>query len=51
MTLSDRFKVGQELKVWSERVFGVPVHFTITKVGSKLLHGTFAINPDRRIVE
>lgn len=42
MALKDEFRVGQELKVWSERVMGVPVHFKITKVGTKLLHGTFA---------
>lgn len=35
------YQVGQILSVWSERVFGVPVHFEVTKVGRKLLHGTF----------
>lgn len=50
------FHVGQELKVTSNRVFGVPVHFTVTRVGRKLLHGIFyygmvewkgAIRPER----
>lgn len=42
--LSSLYHVGQECRAWSERVFGVPVHFTITKVGTKLLHGTFSYN-------
>lgn len=37
----DQFHVGQELRVWSERVLGVPVAFTVTKIGTKYLHGTF----------
>ena len=37
----ETFTVGQELKVWSEKVMGVAVHFTVEKVGTKYLHGTF----------
>jgi hypothetical protein len=37
----ETFTVGQELKVWSERVLGVPVRFVVTKVGRKYLHGDF----------
>jgi hypothetical protein len=33
-------KPGEVYKVWSERVFGVPVHFTVTKIGRTMVHGT-----------
>lgn len=32
------------VSVWSERVFGVPVDFQVTKIGTKLLHGTMYYN-------
>jgi hypothetical protein len=34
-------EVGKTYKAWSERVFGVWVNFTVTKVGTKLIHGEF----------
>jgi hypothetical protein len=37
MEISD-IKVGQRVEFWSERVFGVPAHGTVTKVGRKLVH-------------
>lgn len=57
LKLSEQYHVGQEVKAWSERVFGIPVPFKITKVGTKLIHGDFTyaghtwhasgIHPDR----
>lgn len=35
------YRVGMTLKVWSNRVFGVPIWFEVTKVGRKYLHGDF----------
>lgn len=32
------------VKVWSNRVMGVPVDFQVTKIGTKLLHGTMYYN-------
>ena len=31
------FTVGQDIRFWSERVFGVPVHATVTAIGRKYL--------------
>ena len=48
--------VGRTYWAWSQRVFGLRVRFTVTKVGYKLVHGDFyyqgntwhgKINPDR----
>lgn len=43
MKLSEQYHVGQEVRAWSQRTM-VPCHFTITKVGTKWLQGTFAAN-------
>lgn len=31
-------KVGQKIKFWSEKVFGVPVPAKVLKVGPKYIH-------------
>lgn len=36
----DMLRVGQVWKAWSERIMGVWVDFTVTKIGRKWVHGT-----------
>lgn len=47
------------VKAWSQRVFGVPATFTVEKVGTRLLHGTWSYGmaswrgkcPPARVIE
>lgn len=38
------FNAGVYVHVWSNKVFGVPVLFNVSKIGTKYMHGTLEFN-------